>query len=31
MNIFREHDVHYVYKIGIKCFGDQDAEMSLNR
>ena len=27
--IFHEHDVHHVYKVGIKRFWAQEAEMSL--
>ena len=29
LNIFHEFDVHYVYKVGIKRFLAQEAEMSL--
>ena len=27
--IFHELDVHHVYKVGITCFWNQDAKMSL--
>ena len=29
MKIFKELDVHHVNKLGITCFGNQDAKISL--